>query len=668
MKQSLRLPFGLAALWSTTLLLGASTAIAAGKLQPELAALRDPAVAARSALASRPGANGGAGAAGLSALSPLWRGDRLLVQIAPTEPARGVTTSDSWSAAVGRLEAALRGVDGVAVEGTLESTVYAAVSPDALDRIAALEAVRYVSIPIPPRTLVRSDAIYGMRVPEFQSLGYNGRGVRIGVIDVGFDAYGSLLGAELPAKVTARSFFAGENGNGDITGRGERHGTACAEIVYDVVPGAELYLANVATDLDLARAVSWMIDSGVEVISHSLAWFIGGGDGTGPINSIVRRATEEGVLFVSAGGNFARSHWGGTFRDEDQDGDVEFDLAGDETITLPSIAGGNTVSLALTWDRWPFAGDERFEIEIRNASGTVLATSYSSFANSIYAYRLLDYTAPSGATGLTASVVVREGDGAGIHLRLFLLEGGVGDFPEHRVAAGSVAIPADSPEVLSVGAFRYNLPDPTQEELEDFSSFGPTVAGVSKPEILGPDGVATESWPGSFTGTSAACPHVAGAAALLLSASVQGGLFDARWSLDDLRRLLASAALPLTTEYPDGSAGWGRVRLILDRPSRNPSPLRPLPGLHGAPHLRLALAPGERAPVLRLYDAAGRQLETVEASSTAPGSAEYLADPALWSARARGVYFARTMAATPAAGSEGAAPSASTSLVWLGAR
>ena len=70
---------------------------------------------------------------------------------------------------------------------------------------------------------------------------------------------------------------------------------------------------------------------------------------------------------------------------------------------------------------------------------------------------------------------------------------------------------------MSVGAV-----DQSTDLLEAFSSQGPTDDTRLKPEICGPDRTRTHqttlspSAPGTFPGTSASTPHVAGAAALLL--------------------------------------------------------------------------------------------------------------------------------------------------------
>ena len=66
--------------------------------------------------------------------------------------------------------------------------------------------------------------------------------------------------------------------------------------------------------------------------------------------------------------------------------------------------------------------------------------------------------------------------------------------------------------VVSVGAVWH-----ATKALESFSSRGPTDDGREKPEICGYDGVSTPG--GTFSGTSASAPHVAGMAALLLDAN-----------------------------------------------------------------------------------------------------------------------------------------------------
>jgi subtilisin family serine protease len=79
-------------------------------------------------------------------------------------------------------------------------------------------------------------------------------------------------------------------------------------------------------------------------------------------------------------------------------------------------------------------------------------------------------------------------------------------------ASASLSTPGDARGAVTVGAVGWD-----SRGLEGFSSRGPTADNRVKPDVVGPDRVVTASYGGEFPGTSAATPHVAGAAALLLS-------------------------------------------------------------------------------------------------------------------------------------------------------
>ncbi len=91
---------------------------------------------------------------------------------------------------------------------------------------------------------------------------------------------------------------------------------------------------------------------------------------------------------------------------------------------------------------------------------------------------------------------------------------------------------------------------------ESFSSQGPTTDGRMKPEISGPDGNSSFIYPPpeGFLGTSAASPHVAGAAALILSN-------NPTFTVSQLWNFLTSTAIDMGSPGWDPIFGYGRVNL-----------------------------------------------------------------------------------------------------------
>jgi hypothetical protein len=92
-------------------------------------------------------------------------------------------------------------------------------------------------MPMPNRTgqgASSSEAVATTGAAAWHQAGFTGKGVKVGVLDLGFDGYKSLLGKTLPERVTAKSFVSGH----DADQSGEVHGTACAEIVHAMAPDA----------------------------------------------------------------------------------------------------------------------------------------------------------------------------------------------------------------------------------------------------------------------------------------------------------------------------------------------------------------------------------------------------------------------------------------------
>ncbi len=116
--------------------------------------------------------------------------------------------------------------------------------------------------------------------------------------------------------------------------------------------------------------------------------------------------------------------------------------------------------------------------------------------------------------------------------------------------AGTVGSPASLPGAFGVGA---SDPD---DDVAYFSSRGPSPFGPARPDIVAPGVGVLSTFPGgayvTANGTSMATPHVAGVAALLLSA-------NPALTVISVTRALTSTAVPLSTTLPNNESGWGRV-------------------------------------------------------------------------------------------------------------
>jgi pSer/pThr/pTyr-binding forkhead associated (FHA) protein len=121
---------------------------------------------------------------------------------------------------------------------------------------------------------------------------------------------------------------------------------------------------------------------------------------------------------------------------------------------------------------------------------------------------------------------------------------------EFPVPDHSLNTPADARGAVTVGATEYR-----DDSIATYSSRGPTTDGRLKPDISAPAGVSGATYGSSmFDGTSAAAPHVAGAAALVWSAFPE-------LDRNGVATYLTSQALDLGPSGPDNDYGHGRLQL-----------------------------------------------------------------------------------------------------------
>lgn len=451
---------------------------------------------------------------------------------------------------------------------------YASGGKDFLQDLAAFKSVREIrvsevattpdlqqltgnvsAVPQALMSKIVSEGVATTGADKWQAAGITGKGVRVGIIDTGFAGYESLLGVDLPAKVTAKSFTASGALYDDSS---QIHGTAVAEIVYAMAPDADLSLAAIATSADFMRATRWMVDERrVQVIQASLGWYATRGDGTGIPAEAVDYARTKGVLFVSAAGNEADGHYMAAYTDPDGNGWHEY-APGVENLRVTAAA--NQLTIYLRWDAW---GNQpiNYDLYLLTRDGKALASSRNDQGAGKIPVETVSYRVTPGQTYL---IRVAQAGGAATPVRMDIFARNA-SFPEYDMPASSIATPADARGGLAVAAVQWK-----NDQLEAYSSQGPTLDGRPKPDLAGPTKVSTATYTAqgkAFIGTSAAAPHVSGAAALVFNVLPSA-------TTDSVTAFLESRARDLTEPGRDNKTGYGG--LWLGEPTMSATPL-PVP-------------------------------------------------------------------------------------------
>jgi hypothetical protein len=350
-------------------------------------------------------------------------------------------------------------------------------------------------------------------------------------------------------------------------------GRAMTQIVHDLAPGANLRFASAFNEEeDFADNIRELAAQGTDVIADDVFYYEEPFFQDGPIAVAVREAVEAGATYFSAAGNDNLTDEGGDiaswetpeYRDaqscppaiesissENAFHCLDFDpgTALDKTFGI-RVEAGTTLTVDLQWDEAWNGVDTNLDAFLLNSAGSAIPGAEALEDNVEISQRpveVLEWANESSSTK-TVQLVVNRVSGGTPRVKFALLEngGGVKETEYPRSSGEDVVGPtifghSGSASAISVGA----VPFATKSVPEPYSSHGPVrhdwgpVEGVkpaasiatetlSKPDLVATDCGRTtffsffevlfgvEGW--HFCGTSAAAPHAAAVAALMLDA------------------------------------------------------------------------------------------------------------------------------------------------------
>jgi len=389
---------------------------------------------------------------------------------------------------------------------------------------------------------VTSEGVELVGASKYHDLGYKGQGTKVAVIDIGFHNLSeSISHGDLPDNVVHRNHT---NTNFES---GRSHGTGVAEIAYDMAPEARLYLVKIEDEVDLENAKDQCLDKdNINIINHSWGWpgtnFT---DGTGLICEIANDARANGILWVNAAGNSAHSHYQAFFTDTDNDSWHDFRTSPRDEMNAFEYTRKEYIPLAvyLTWDSWPITNQD-YDLYLYDSDLNLVASSTTRQSGTQPPLeRIILDDAESG----TYYLMVKKFSATGNQeLKIFASS------LQYQTAQRSIWPPADASGVTAVGYINKEnwLSGPQGSR----SAQGPTNDGRIKPDIMGPANVSSFTW-GTGGATSAATPHVSGAAALILSRC-------SGFTADQVRSAMEGWAVDMGASGKDNIYGSGRLRLL----------------------------------------------------------------------------------------------------------
>ncbi len=430
-----------------------------------------------------------------------------------------------------------------------------------------------------------------------QGYALGGEGVKVGVLSNSFSTI--TTATTNPITNTAVQ----DVSNGDLPGPGNPSGNlkpvhvlkeypfistdegrAMLQIVHDVAPKAELYFRTGTISAgDFAKGITDLRDSGCNVIVDDITFITEPFLKDGVVAQAVDNVAATGTSYFSAAGNFANKSYENAYASTASPLSIaasSHNFGGGDRFQNITLSPGNYI-IVLQWldDFYSLGqttqGGTKNDLDIYltpNTDGTALFGFNRNNTNGD-PIEILPFTL--NTTINTNVLITNNTPGSNPARFKYIIFRGDVIFNEYSTGNSTIVGQANAQGAIAVGAVRYDKAPPYAGPLqtESFSSLGGTVIGNAvrnKPELVSIDGVNTTvnmgpDYPSgspdgysNFFGTSAAAPHAAAIAALIMEGKKK---FSGQLTTSpaEIRSILQATATDMYAPGFDFTSGYGLV-------------------------------------------------------------------------------------------------------------